>query len=140
MPLFKYSRVQFKEVNSTSNAESSRQTPQGKAAPARTHRARPCQGGGHRRDPGSDTGGHGAPGRSEDEVRVGVDLLEGLGGALVEDSLGVEALVLVEVIGAHAGPETSEVDLAELLENGLSGRALILSGEATGVRVNGHTY
>ena len=59
-----------------------------------------------------------------------VDGLEGSRGALVEDALGLEALVLVVTVGGHAGTELAEVVGAELLEDILAGGALILAGEA----------
>lgn len=59
-----------------------------------------------------------------------VDGLEGSTGALVEETLGLEALVLVVTVGGHAGAELAEVVGAELLEDILAGGALILTGEA----------
>ena len=58
-----------------------------------------------------------------------VDLFEGRGGALVEDSFWAEALVLVVTVGCHARLEALEVLRAELGEDILSGRVFVLSGE-----------
>ena len=57
--------------------------------------------------------------------------LEGLTSALVEDSLGIEALVLVVTIGNHALSEEAEGLRALFLQDVLTGGALIFSGEAT---------
>ena len=62
----------------------------------------------------------------------GVDGLEGGSGALVEDGLGFEALVLVVTVGAHAGLEGAEVGGAELDQDVLARGGLIFTGEAEG--------
>ena len=67
---------------------------------------------------------------SEDPLGLGVDLLEGVGSALVEDHLGGEALIFIVVVCVHAVSELFHIILAELVKNGLTGGALILSGEA----------
>ena len=58
-----------------------------------------------------------------------VDFLEGQASALVEDALGLEALVLVVTVGGHAALEGLEVIGAELVEDVLSGGVFVLSGE-----------
>ena len=58
-----------------------------------------------------------------------IHLLEGQCSALVEDALGLEALVLIVSVGTHAALEGLEVVVAELLEDVLSGGVLVLSGE-----------
>jgi hypothetical protein len=70
-------------------------------------------------------------GSSEDPLGLSVDLLEGGGSAFVEDVLGGEALIFIVVVCVHAVSELLDLVLAELVENGLAGGALILSGEAT---------
>ena len=67
---------------------------------------------------------------SEDVVLIGVHLLERLRSALVQDTLGLKAFVLVESVSGHAGSKGTHVSNAELSENGLSWRVLILSWEA----------
>jgi hypothetical protein len=54
-------------------------------------------------------------------------------GTLVKDALGLEALVLIVTVGSHAGSEGLEVEGAELVEDVLTGGALIFSGEAAKV-------
>ena len=71
--------------------------------------------------------------RSEDPLRLCVDLLESGGGALVKDGLGWQALIFIVVVCIHAVSELFHLILAELVEDGLTGRALILSREAIGV-------
>ena len=61
----------------------------------------------------------------------GVHHLEGLTGALVEDSFGIKALVLVVTIGNHALSELAKLVRALFLQDVLTGGALIFSGEAT---------
>ena len=68
---------------------------------------------------------------SENVVLIGVNLLESWWWAFVQNGLGWSALVLIEVVGLHAGSKLSEVCFAELGKNGLSWRILILSWEAT---------
>ena len=72
--------------------------------------------------------------RSVDHVTGsgGVEGLEGGCGALVEEGLGFEALVLIVTVGAHAGLEFSEVEGAETGKNFLAGGALIFTSEAGG--------
>ena len=60
-----------------------------------------------------------------------VDFLEGSLGTDVQDSLGLEALVLVILVGAHASSEILHVGQAELTEDVLTGRVLIFSCETT---------
>ena len=67
---------------------------------------------------------------SEHELWIAVDLLESARSTLVKDGFGLKALVLVEVVGGHAGSESVDVLLAELGEDGLSGGTFILSWEA----------
>lgn len=67
---------------------------------------------------------------SEDPLGLSVDLLESGGGALVKDSLGGQALIFIVVVCVHAVSELFHLILAELVQNGLAGRTLILSGEA----------
>ena len=69
---------------------------------------------------------------SVDPFGVGgsVDHLEGNTSALVEHTLGSEALVLVISVGGHASTESVEVLRALLLEDVLARGALIFSGEA----------
>ena len=50
--------------------------------------------------------------------------------ALVENTFGLKALVLVVVVGAHARSESGQINWAELLKNVLARRAIIFSGEA----------
>ena len=69
-------------------------------------------------------------GSSEDPLGLSVDLLEGGGSAFVEDVLGGEALIFIVVVCVHAVSELLDLVLAELVENGLAGGALILSWEA----------
>ena len=71
--------------------------------------------------------------RSEDPLRLCVDLLESVGGALVKDGLGRQALIFIVVVCIHAVSELFHLILAPLVEDGLTGRALILSREAIGV-------
>ena len=59
--------------------------------------------------------------------------LEGLTSALVEDSLGIEALVLVVTIGNHALSELAKLVRALFLQDVLTRGAFIFSGEATQV-------
>lgn len=70
--------------------------------------------------------------RSEDPLGLCVDLLESAGGALVKDGLGWQALIFIVVVCIHAVSELFHLILAELVEDGLTGRALILSWEAIG--------
>jgi len=68
---------------------------------------------------------HGGKGRATCSVdplagSSGVHLLESEGGALVEDTLGLEALVLVVTVGSHACAEGSKVKGAELLQDVLA--------------------
>ena len=64
----------------------------------------------------------------------GVDLLEGDARALVENALGLQALVLVVAVGGHAGAESLQIELAELVQDVLARGTFILSGEAVVVR------
>jgi hypothetical protein len=64
----------------------------------------------------------------------GVDLLESEGSAGVEDSLRLEALVLIVSVGGHAGLETLEIRFAELVKDVLARGILIFSGEAAARR------
>jgi len=57
-----------------------------------------------------------------------------VGGALVENGLGRKALIFIVVVCIHASSELVDLILAELGENGLTGGALILSGEAIGYK------
>ena len=59
-----------------------------------------------------------------------VDNLEGGTGALVEDSFGLEAQVLVITVSSHAGFEDTEVFGAELSEDILAGSTFVLTSEA----------
>ena len=59
-----------------------------------------------------------------------VDSPECSSGALVEDTLGLEALVLIVSVGLHAIPESLQVFRAELLQNVLARGAFILTSEA----------
>jgi hypothetical protein len=75
---------------------------------------------------------HGAPGSlngSEDPLGLSVNLLERESSAFVEDVFGWEALVFIVVVCVHAVSELFHLILTELVENGLTGGALILSGE-----------
>ena len=67
--------------------------------------------------------------RSEDVLRIGVDLLESTGGAAVENTLGLEAVVFIEIVFGHALSEGVQIGLAELGKNSLSGRTFIFSWE-----------
>ena len=58
---------------------------------------------------------------SENDVQTCVNFLESTSSTLVEDTLGLQAIVLIEVIGSHACSERSKVLDAVLLEDGLSG-------------------
>lgn len=60
----------------------------------------------------------------------GVDFTESTIGTFVKDSLGFEALVLIETVSLHAITEASEFDGAQLLENGLSWRTFIFTRES----------
>ena len=60
----------------------------------------------------------------------GVYSFEGRTRALVEDTLGLEALVLIVTVGLHAISESLQVIGAELLQDVLAGRAFILTSEA----------
>ena len=70
---------------------------------------------------------------SEDPVARSsrVDFSEGRSGDNVESSLGLEAPVLVESVGRHATTEGNELAFAHLLEDGLTRRTLIFTGEST---------
>ena len=59
-----------------------------------------------------------------------VDFLESFSSTLVQNLLGREALVLIEVVGGHATSEVADIVGAELGQDGLSGRAFIFSWEA----------
>ena len=79
-----------------------------------------------------------ASGSSEDQVGIGVDLLESDAGALVEDTLGGQALIFIVVVCVHAGPEVVHLVLAESLDDGLARRALVLPREAILFRLSPH--
>ena len=68
---------------------------------------------------------------SEDPVSSAsrVHLFERDGGATVEDSLGKEAMVLVEPVGGHAGFEVLELLGAHGLEDGLAWGTFVFTGE-----------
>ena len=59
----------------------------------------------------------------------GVDLLEGKTCTGIQDCLWLEALVLIVTVGNHAGLESLEVNLAELLEDILTRRVFVFSCE-----------
>ena len=59
-----------------------------------------------------------------------VDGSESCSCALVENSFGLKAPVLVVVVGAHARSESGQISWAELLKDVLTRRAIIFSGEA----------
>ena len=64
-------------------------------------------------------------------VRFGtVHHLESKSGALIQDFLGAEALVLVVTVGSHACSEVTEGSWAFFLQNVLTGGAFVLSCEA----------
>lgn len=64
-----------------------------------------------------------------------VDFLEGECSALVEHTLGLQALVLIIAVGGHAGAEGLEVSLAELVEDVLTRGAFVFTSETgTGQR------
>ena len=67
---------------------------------------------------------------SEEKLRLCIDLLEGAGSALVKNGLSRQALIFIVVVCVHAISELLNLFLAELLQDSLSGGALILSGEA----------
>ena len=66
----------------------------------------------------------------------GVDLFESSASTLVEDTFGLEALVLVVVVGGHAGSEGFDILSAELGEDILTRRVFILSGEENDTLIN----
>ena len=68
--------------------------------------------------------------RSEDVLRIRVDLLESSGRTLVHNTFCLQAVVLVKVIFRHALSESNQLGVAEIFQDLLSGRAIILSWEA----------
>ena len=58
---------------------------------------------------------------SEDPLRLGVDLLEGAGSALVEDGFGRKALIFIVVVCVHTVSKCFQISLAESIEDHLSG-------------------
>ena len=68
--------------------------------------------------------------RSEDPLGLGIDLLERSSSALVKDGLSREALIFIVVVCVHAISELLDLILTELVQDGLTGGTLILSGEA----------
>ncbi len=68
--------------------------------------------------------------RSEDPLRLVVDLFKGDLGALIKDHLRGQALIFIVVVCIHASSELVDIVLAPLAQDGLAGRTLILSGEA----------
>ena len=67
---------------------------------------------------------------SENERWIRVDLLESCSSALVHDALCFETVILIEIVLSHALSEGTELGIAEIFEDFLSGRAIILSWEA----------
>ena len=59
-----------------------------------------------------------------------VDICESFGSFFVKETLGFEALVLIETIGSHAGLESVELTLAESLKDGLTRRTFIFTRES----------
>lgn len=69
--------------------------------------------------------------RSEDPLRLIVDLFESMLCALIKDVLGWQALIFIVVVCVHATSELIDLVLAPLAQDSLAGGALILSWEAT---------
>ena len=67
---------------------------------------------------------------SEDERRIGVNLLEGTGSALVHDTLRLETVILIEVVLSHALSKRGKFRVAEVFKDFLSGGTIIFSWEA----------
>ena len=66
---------------------------------------------------------------SEDELWVRVNLFECTGCTFIEDALGFEAVVFIEVVFGHAFSKLIKIRFAELGKNSISWRALVLSWE-----------
>jgi hypothetical protein len=69
--------------------------------------------------------------RSEDPLRLIIDLFEGKCGTLIKNGLGGQALIFIVVVCVHASSELVDFVQAELAQDCLARGALILSGETT---------
>ena len=66
----------------------------------------------------------------EDKADVLVDISESSATALIELTLGAEAVVLIEIVGLHASLEGAEDVGAHLLQDDLSRGRVVLTREA----------